>query len=86
MSSYNVILTRSAQKELESLNPQMVKKIFAKIENLTVHPRPTGCVKLQGHNELWRIRVGDFRIIYSIDDKHHIVDVNCIRHRRDAYK
>ena len=86
MSSYNVILAKSAQKELESLNQLVLKKVFMKMESLAMNPRPTGCVKLQGNSDLWRIRVGEYRIIYSINDKHHCVDINRVRHRKDAYK
>ena len=86
MSVYSITIARSVQKELESLNHPMVKKIFTKLESLAQHPRPVGSVKLQGHNDLWRIRVGDYRVIYSIDDHRRSVDINRIRHRKDAYK
>jgi mRNA interferase RelE/StbE len=57
-----------------------------RIEGLSTEPRPPGCRKLVGANNLWRIRVGDYRVIYSIDDPRRRVDVNAVRHRSDAYR
>jgi mRNA interferase RelE/StbE len=48
--------------------------------------RPHGCVKLQGADDLWRIRVGEYRVIYAIGDDRRIVDISAVRHRRDAYR
>ena len=59
-------------------------RIIARIESLAVAPRPVGCVKLEGGAGLWRIRVGDYRVIYEIDDYRRRVDVSAVRHRRDA--
>ena len=49
-------------------------------------PRPAGCAKLEGAADLWRVRVGDYRIIYTVDDRARTVDVSVVRHRRDAYR
>ncbi len=48
-------------------------------------PRPVRALKLQGNRNLWRLRVGDYRVIYSIDDSAWLVDVSAVRHRRDVY-
>ena len=61
------------------------KRVFLKIENLGELPRPTGCRKLQGANELWRIRIGDYRVIYSSDDTEQSIDIVAVRHRSQAY-
>ena len=86
MSSYAISFIRSARKELENLETESVKKVFLKIESLSIFPRPMGCEKLQGRNNLWRIRVGDYRIIYIIDDMYKTIEIRRIRHRKDAYR
>jgi len=51
-----------------------------------VNPRPSGVRKLRGTRDLWRIRVGDYRVIYRMDDRKRLVDVSHVRHRREAYQ
>ncbi len=86
MADYAITFARAARKELEALEGIVLKRIFPKIESLTTQPRPAGCRKLVGEEYLWRIRVGDYRVIYSIDDVNEIVDVIAIRHRSRAYE
>ena len=86
MSLYRIVLAHSAQKELEDLDPPIIQRLFPKLENLVNNPRPLGCVKLKGSRDLWRIRIGEYRAIYSIDDKNRVVDIICIRHRKDVYR
>ncbi|MEK6777526.1 MAG: type II toxin-antitoxin system RelE/ParE family toxin [bacterium] len=64
----------------------MAERILSKIDALATNPRPIGCKKLQGPTRLWRLRVGDYRIVYDIDDRNRIVDIVVVRHRRDVYK
>ncbi|HEU4595353.1 MAG TPA: type II toxin-antitoxin system RelE/ParE family toxin [Pyrinomonadaceae bacterium] len=86
MANYAITFARSAQRELESLAAHVVKRIFPKIELLARQPRPPGCRKLVvGEEDLWRVRVGDYRIIYSIDDVREVVDIIAVRHRSKAY-
>ncbi|MEP7171752.1 MAG: type II toxin-antitoxin system RelE/ParE family toxin, partial [Bacteroidota bacterium] len=67
--SYKIAIRKQALKELEHFPVHINKKISKKIDSLTDNPRPRGCRKLKGeHEELWRIKSGDYRIIYSIDD------------------
>lgn len=61
-------------------------RIISRLELLARDPRPAGCAKLEGTADLWRVRVGDYRIIYAIDDRARTVDVSVVRHRRDAYR
>ena len=82
---HEVRIGRSAVKELEALPDQIIDRVAAKVDSLSTRPRPTGCKKLRGGDDLWRVRVGDYRIIYAIDDKHLIVEIRVIRHRKDAY-
>jgi mRNA interferase RelE/StbE len=86
VSSYRVSLTASAEKELHRLSAQMVARIMPRLEGLTSSPRPPGCKKLRGGDNEWRIRVGDYRIVYEIDDKARTVDVTRIAHRRQVYE
>lgn len=85
MSDYSIRFIRSARKELEALPSTLVQRIFGKIESLADNPRPTGCKKLKGGNELWRIRIGDYRVIYSIHENEVLVEIIAVRHRSDAY-
>ena len=68
MNSYRVALTASAEKELHGLPAKMVARIVPRLEHLAAAPRPPGCKKLKGGDNEWRIRVGDYRIVYEIDD------------------
>jgi mRNA interferase RelE/StbE len=85
VANYSITFARSARKELEALPNPLIKRIFTKIESLADEPRPNRCRKLQGFKDLWRIRIGDYRVIYSIDDSLETVDIVAIRHRREAY-
>lgn len=86
MAEYSITFARSARKDIERIDARTVQRIFPKLENLANQPRPAGCLKLQGPSDLWRMRVGDYRVIYSINDLTRIVDVTAIRHRREAYQ
>lgn len=86
MSDYRVALTSSAEKELDQLPSRMITRIFPRLEYLSSVPRPVGCKKLKGGDNEWRIRVGDYRIVYVVDDAARTVDVTRIAHRRDVYE
>lgn len=64
----------------------MIARIMARLERLASSARPPGCKKLKGGDKEWRIRVGDYRIVYEIDDAAKTVDVTRIAHRRDVYE
>jgi len=84
---YKIIISHSAEKDLEKLPTQAVRRIGKVIDELEEDPRPHGSKKLKGANEnIWRIRVGDYRIIYNIDDVIAIVDIRKVGHRKDIYK
>lgn len=86
MADLSITFARSARKELESLNASLVERIFPKVEALPKEPRPKGCRKLRGEKNLWRIRVGEYRVIYAIYDEKKVVDVIAVRHRSAAYE
>ena len=85
MSSYRVAFTASAEKELHRLPAKLVARMMPRIEGLGAVPRPAGCKKLKAGDKQWRIRVGDYRIVYEIDDSARTVDITRIAHRREVY-
>ena len=86
MADYTLTFARSARKELEIIPASFSERILDRIESLQTNPRPGGVVKLHGGKNLWRIRVGDYRVVYSINDADKIVDISIVRHRRDVYR
>jgi mRNA interferase RelE/StbE len=86
MPDYSITFARSARKELEKLPPQFASRILERIESLVSTPRPSGSLKLKGEENLWRIRIGDYRVIYEIDDPKRNIDITVIRHRKDVYR
>jgi mRNA interferase RelE/StbE len=86
VASYRVAFTSSAAKELKKLSSELVARIAPRLENLAIDPRPPGCKKLQGGDREWRIRVGDYRVVYIIDDAKLLVEVTRIRHRSEVYE
>jgi len=85
VNSYAVELKASARKELESLPDTVLARVVRRIESLANDPRPTGCKKLRGYKEYWRVRIGDWRVVYIIDDVAKLVSVTRIAHRREVY-
>jgi mRNA interferase RelE/StbE len=85
VGSYVVEVKPSARKELERLPDTVLARALRKMESLGENPRPAGCKKLKGYRDLWRIRVGDWRILYVIDDGAKLVSVTRIAHRREVY-
>jgi mRNA interferase RelE/StbE len=86
MSSYAITFTRSSRKELERLDERLVSRVFHQIERLAENPRPAECRKLVGREALWRIRVGDYRVVYGISDAEKRVDIVMVRHRKEVYR
>jgi len=71
---------------LERLPAQLLARVIEKLEALASEPRPHGCKKLNGADNVWRIRKGDYRAVYTIDDNKLLVDVARIRHRSEVYE
>ena len=86
MPDFTLQFARSARKELESLPAGVVRRILPRIESLIDDPRPAGCKKLVGTNDHWRIRIGNYRVIYSIGESILTVEIIAVRHRGDAYR
>lgn len=83
---YTVILKESAQKQIKRLPSIYLRKIRDAILGLEHNPRPTGAIKLQGGNNEYRIRVGAYRILYSVQDDMLIVYVFDVDHRKQVYR
>ena len=85
MASYNVVITKSAAKELETVPTKDRHRIVERIWALAENPRPVGCEKLSGEDK-YRVRQGNYRILYEIVDADLIVTVVRIGNRRDVYR
>jgi mRNA interferase RelE/StbE len=83
---YRVLLERGAERDLGKLLPEIHDRVIAAIQALARNPRPPGCRKLAGTKSDWRIRVGDYRVVYQIADEIRVVRVNRVRHRREVYR
>lgn len=82
---YRVILSKSIQKQLDKLPKDIRSRILARLSNLEADPRPTDVKKLKGR-DAWRVRIGDYRVIYEIYDRELQVIVVTVGHRRDVYR
>jgi len=82
---YQVTLKKSVIKDLEKLPDIVLRRIQKAILGLSNNPRPDGCKKLKGRDD-YRVRVGDFRILYFIDDDLVTVEVVRVQHRKDVYE
>lgn len=81
---YQIFIDKYALKQLKEIDKKEIPKIKEKILNLSVEPRPLDCIKLKGQ-EAYRIRSGNYRIIYEIFDKQLIIRVIAIGHRKEIY-
>ncbi|MGH9201466.1 MAG: type II toxin-antitoxin system RelE family toxin [Vicinamibacterales bacterium] len=84
---YTVVLTPAAQRDLSALDRRTLQRVDAKIRALATNPRPSGAEKLKGGaGDVYRVRLGDYRILYPIEDDRLLVVVVRIRHRREVYR
>jgi mRNA interferase RelE/StbE len=86
MASYRVEISKSAAKDLRGIDRKWIPRIVATVEMLESDARPSGCKKLVGSDHTYRLRIGDYRVVYDIHDDMLIVLVVRIRHRRDVYR
>jgi mRNA interferase RelE/StbE len=86
VARYALGIKPSARKELENLSDSLIARLVPKINSLAADPRPSGCRKLHGYKDVWRIRVGDYRVVYIIDDDRKIVSITRVAHRREVYE
>jgi len=85
MAEYKITIKKSAARELEDIPQKDLRKIIKRIRSLARDPRPYGSQKLSGQ-ERYRVRQGDYRIVYSIEDKDSLIDIVKIGHRREIYR
>jgi len=86
MGSYRVQWKRSAERDLRTLDPQQIPRIIQAVDSLVDDPFRRGCRKLRGVERAYRIRVGDYRVIYQVDVKAEVVIIYHVRHRGKAYR
>ena len=84
MANYTIVLSKKAQNQLDKLSDNIAEPIITAIAGLEENPRPKGCKKLKGR-EGYRIRTGNYRIIYDIFETELIVDIITLGHRKDIY-
>ncbi len=84
-ASYSVAIKKAAERELRALPKEDLRRVVDRIRGLAENPRPPGSEKLSGE-ERYRIRQGDYRIVYAIDDEARIVEIVKIGHRREVYR
>lgn len=85
MDNYSIRFKKSAEKELYKLPNKEIAKVAQLIQSLSKNPRPLGCRKLKGYTNLWRVRSGNYRVIYRIEDKILVIEILEIVNRKDAY-
>ena len=83
---HKILVDPRAAKQLAAVSSTYRKRLVVKIEALQVDPRPDGCKKLQGTSDLYRIRVGDYRIVYQIHDKELLILIIRVGHRSEVYR
>jgi mRNA interferase RelE/StbE len=86
VNEYSLEIKQSAEKEMDALDDALFARIDRKIMALAENPRPAGCKKLKGYKDQWRIRVGDWRVLYIVDDSTKLVSITRVAHRREVYE
>jgi len=86
VAAYSVQARPRVRKALRQLDPKIRADVLAKMRALATDPRPPGTEALQGHPSWLRVRVGDYRIIYAVNDEVRVVSVGVVGHRRDVYR
>jgi mRNA interferase RelE/StbE len=86
MASYRLILSSSFERDIRKLPNTVVARVMAKARTLADDPFPQGVKKLHGKEDTYRLRVGDYRVVYSVDTRAKVVDLIYARHRKDIYR
>ena len=84
--AYIVNLQSKAKRQLKSLGEKTAERLNLAMQKLAFEPRPRGCKKMKGHQDQYRIRVGEFRIIYDVDDGVRIIDIVKLGDRKEVYR
>lgn len=83
---YKVKANKNAVKEIKKLPKDIQILVLKKIRKLSLTPRPRGVRKIVGEEKLWRLRIGDYRLVYIIDDTAEEIEILYVRKREDAYR
>ncbi len=83
---YEIIIKPAAEKSLDKIPKSSRSRLADALEKLRDNPRPPGVIKMSGVENLWRIRIGDYRVVYEIHDDRLIVLVLRVAHRKDVYR
>jgi mRNA interferase RelE/StbE len=86
MDSFEIVFQPSVHKDLRRLPKTAIARVMARIESLAADPLPPRVVKLSDAERLYRIRVGEYRIVYEVDTEARLVTIHYVRHRRDVYR
>ena len=86
MASYRIEFKRSAARDLAQISPRNTQRIWRSIEALEEAPFPRQSIKLSGAEQLHRLRVGVYRVIYDVDTAEAVITIHYVRHRREAYR
>ncbi len=86
MASFNLEWRKSTRKDLRQIPRQAVSRIIAEVEKLAEEPLPHGSEKLTGSERTYRIRIGDYRVVYEVLRDTRIVEIQRVRHRKDVYR
>ncbi len=84
--AYRLVIRLAAERDLRSLAPNILSRIDARIQDVANNPRPRGTERLRGPQGGFRLRVGDYRMLYDVDDAQQLVIIGRVRHRRDVYR
>ena len=84
--TYTIITPKAVQKQLDALPDDVYERIAVKIRQLAQNPRPDGVVKLKGYENQYRIRIGDYRVRYEIEDEQLMILLLQCKHRKDVYR
>jgi mRNA interferase RelE/StbE len=84
--AYRLAIRPAAERDLRGLTPTTLARVDARIRELAGNPRPRGSERLRGPQAGFRLRVGDYRILYDVDDAQQLVMIGRVRHRRDVYR
>jgi len=84
--AFRIVYPARAAAQIRKLDPQMMRRVVKRIDRLMQNPRPQGVARLEGHADVYRIRVGDYRVLYRIDDAREIIETTIVAHRREVYR
>lgn len=86
MASYEIEWKHTAEKDLRNIDRQFIAKILEAVEALSTNPFPTNYRKLKDSENFYRIRIGDYRVIYQVNSHEQLITIYHVRHRKEAYR